>query len=306
MKFEYFLCFQEIAKYKSFSKAADALYISQSSLSKRIKALEDFLGDELFIRKSNTAVILSPFGEYVSNYINNIMEDYDILLTANENYRLKHQRKMSIATFLNIAHSGLLKPITSFESGEENFYIETMEKEHSVLKQEVLMRQVEVCFGYKELIGEIPDYKITELFRDPLILITSMQYAEKKHWHSPISLSELKAAQFCFPREDMELFTFLINSCKASGFVPQLTNSDVRLGTIREYISAGMRCTLQFESISRSKFYDKVYNDKFVFIELENGPALTLSMYSDATRPRRIRDAFVNYIADYYKDDPRK
>ncbi len=305
MKFEYLLCFQSVAKYKSFSKAADALYISQSSLSKKIKSLEEFLGGDLFLRKSNTAVALSPFGEYVSNYINNIIEDYNILLTANENYRLNHHRKMSIATFLNIAHSGLLSPITSFESGEENFFIETMEKDHSVLKQELLLRQIEVCFGYKELIGEISDYKITDLFRDPLLLITSRQYAEKMHWHNTIGLSDLKNAQFCFPREDMEIFTFLIDSCKASGFVPQLTNSDVRLGTIREYIAAGMRCTLQFDSISRSKFYDK-YSDKFVFIELENGPALTLSMYSDSTRPRRIRDSFVNYITEYYKDDPRK
>ena len=306
MKFEYLLCFQEVAKYKSFSKAADALYISQSSLSKRIKTLEVSLGGTLFLRKSSTTVSLSPFGEYVSNYINNIMEDYNILLTASENYRLNHHRKMTIATFLNVAHSGLLKPITSFESGEENFYIETMEKDHFTLKQELLMRQTEICFGYKELIGDIPDYKITELFHDPLLLITSRQYAEKMHWHSTVGLHELKNAQFCFPREDMEIFTFLINSCKTSGFVPQLTNSDVRLGTIREYILAGMRCTLQFESISHSKFYDKIYNDNFVFIELENGPALTLSIYSDSTRPRRIRDAFVNYIVDYYKDDPRR
>ncbi len=303
MKFEYLLCFQEVAKYKSFSKAADALYLSQSSLSKRIKALEDLLGGELFLRKSSSAVSLSPFGEYVSNYINNIMEDYDILLTASENYRLNHHRKMTVATFLNVAHSGLLKPLTSFEAGEENFYIETMEKDHITLRQELLMRQAEICFGYKELIGEIPDYKITELYTDSLVLITSRQYAERMHWGPVISLSEAKNAQFCFPREDMELFAFLINSCRSYGFIPQLTNSDVRLGTIREYIAAGMRCTLQFESISRSKFYDKLYNDIFVFIELENGPKLTMSMYSDSTRPRRIRDVFVKYISDYYQTD---
>lgn len=306
MKIDYLVCFQAVAKYKSFTKAADALFISQSSLSKKIQSLEELLSGELFLRKSNTSVLLSPFGEYMSNYINNILEDYDLLLSAGENYRLNHYRKMNIATFLNVAHSGLLKPLTSFESGEENFFIETMEKDHSTLKQELVMRQAEVCFCYKELIGDIRDYKITDLYRDPLILITSKEYAQKMGWETSISLADAKNAQFCFPREDMELFGFLINACKSYGFIPQLTNSDVRLGTIREYISAGMRCTLQFESISRSKFYDKVYNDKFVFIELENGPALTLSMYSDSTRPRRIRDAFVNYIADYYKDDPRK
>lgn len=296
MKIEYLICFQAVAKYKSFSKAADSLFISQSSLSKKILALEDRLGGALFIRKGNNSVFLSPFGEYVSNYINNITEDYDILLTASDNYRLNHQRKMVIGTFLNIAHSGLLKPITSFEVAEDNFYIETLEKDHSSLKSLLQMRQTEICFGYKELLGDIPNYLVTPLYSDPLILITNKEFADMNGWEESISLSDLKNVRFCFPREDMEIFTFLVNACKSYGFIPQLTNSDVRLGTIRHYISLGMRCTLQFESISRSKFY----NNKFTFINLENPPKLTMAMYSDNTRPRRIRDAFVQHIKSYY------
>lgn len=297
MKIDSLMCFQSVAKYRSFSRAADALYISQSSLSKKIMSLEEELGGELFIRNGNNAVLLSSFGEYVSNYINNITEDYNMLLSATDNYRVNHQRKMIIGTFLNIAHSGLLKPITSFEVAEEHFYIETLEKDHSHLKSLLQTRQAEICFGYTELLGDVPNYDITPLYTDPLILITTKEFADMNGWGDTISLSELKNVWFCFPREDMEIFTFLINACKVNGFIPQLTNSDVRLGTIRHYISMGMRCTLQFESISRSKFYD----NKFTFIKLENPPKLTLAMYSDNTRPRRIRDAFVRYIRNYYR-----
>ena len=296
MKFEYLMCFQAVSQHKSFSKAANSLYISQSSLSKRIKTLEDTLGGELFIRKNNNSVSLSPFGEYMSNYINNIMEDYDVMLTASDNYRLNHHRKLVIATFLNVAHSGLLKPLTSFEAAEDNFYIETMEFDHSRLKQLLTLRQAEVCFGYSEILGNIPDYEVTPLFSDQLILITSHEYAAKMGWGDTISLEDAKNVPFCFPREDMELFTYIMNACKSHGFIPQLTNSDVRLGTIRQYISVGMRSTLQFESISRSKFY----TDRFAFIHLDNPPVLTMSMYSECSRPRRIRDAFVDYIKKYY------
>lgn len=296
MKIEHLACFQAVAKHKSFSRAADALFISQSSLSKKIMLLEDELGGELFIRKGNSTVSLSSFGEYVSNYINNLTEDYDILLSATDNYRMNHQRKMIIGTFLNIAHSGLLKLITSFEASEDNFYIETLEKDHSTLKSLLQMQQVEICFGYRELLGDIPNYDITPLYSDPLILITSKESAAANGWTESVSLNTLKNVPFCFPREDMESFTFLVNACRSHGFIPQLTNSDVRLGTIRHYITMGMRCTLQFESISRSKFY----TDKFAFINLENPPRLTMAMYSHNTRPRRIRDAFVRHIKDYY------
>ncbi len=301
MKIDYFICFQYVAKYRSFSEAAERLYITQSSLSKKIKALEEELGGELFLRKGNKSVVLSPFGDYVFNYISNILEDYEVLLSATENYRLNHQKKLTIATFLNIAHSGILKPITTFEAQHENFYIETMEKDHSMLIQTMTMKHAEVCFGYREILGEPDDYEIVDLFKDPLIMITSQQYAEQQNWGATINLADAKNSRFCFPREDMEIFTFLIKTCKNHGFMPQLTNSDVRLGTIRQYISAGMRCTLQFESISRSKFYD----NQFVFIELENPPMLTLSLYSKKSHPRKIRDSFVDYIINYYKPMPQ-
>lgn len=297
MKIEYLHCFREVAKHKSFSKAADSLYISQSSLSKKVKALEVILGGELFLRKRNNSVHLSPFGEYIFNQINNLIEDYDQLLTASEAYRLNRQRKMKIGTFLNIAHSGLLHHITSFESGESNFYLETMEMDHTHLKQALEMQQIEICFGYQELLGKFENYTIIPLFEDELILITSKQHAKQLGWTDCISLTDARNSRFCFPREDMEIFTYLINTCKAHGFAPQLTHSDVRLGTIRQYISDGMRSTLQFKSISFSKFY---YENTFEFLRLEDRPRMTMCMYVMSGH-RRIRDDFVTYMQKHFQ-----
>lgn len=58
--------FISVAIHQSFTKAADALYTSQSTVSKQISALEDELGTELFIRQSNR-VFLSPCGQLVLN-----------------------------------------------------------------------------------------------------------------------------------------------------------------------------------------------------------------------------------------------
>lgn len=301
MKTELLFCFRAVSKYKSFSKAAEKLFISQSSLSKKICSLEDELGGLLFIRKSNRTVSLSPFGEYISSYINNLLEDYDTLLTAADSYKLNQQKKMTIATFLNVAHSGILTPLTAFESKQKDFYIETLEKDHSILKQELAMHQVDVCFGYSEFIGEMPNYAIIPLISDPLILIASKEFVAQRRWGNCIRLSDAKNERFCFPREDMELFTFLIATCKSSGFIPQLTHSDVRLGTIRQYISEGMRCTLQFESISHSKFY----SDCFEFIQLENAPHLTLSLYVETSRQRESKRLFVEHMLDYFSKNPR-
>ena len=45
-------CFVEAAKWLNFTKAADHLYISQQTMSRQIKALENELGFPVFERKN--------------------------------------------------------------------------------------------------------------------------------------------------------------------------------------------------------------------------------------------------------------
>ena len=47
-------CFLAICRYKTGSRAAEALYITQPSLSTRLKTLEKELGGQLFYRKKGS------------------------------------------------------------------------------------------------------------------------------------------------------------------------------------------------------------------------------------------------------------
>ena len=54
--------FLEVVRQGSFTKAAQVLYTSQPSLSRKIARLEDEFGAELFCR-SRTGAVLSPIGK---------------------------------------------------------------------------------------------------------------------------------------------------------------------------------------------------------------------------------------------------
>lgn len=56
--------FLSVAEHLNISKAADSLYISQPSISKTIRRLEDSTGFKLFIR-NNRGLSLTPEGEYL-------------------------------------------------------------------------------------------------------------------------------------------------------------------------------------------------------------------------------------------------
>ena len=53
IKFRHLLCFLEIARQRSFAKAADALAVSQPAISKTLKELEEILEASLFERGRN-------------------------------------------------------------------------------------------------------------------------------------------------------------------------------------------------------------------------------------------------------------
>ena len=64
--------FLEVAKTRHFGNAADTLFVSQSTVSSRIKVLEDVLGVELFIRERGN-IRLTPSGEALITHAKSMM-----------------------------------------------------------------------------------------------------------------------------------------------------------------------------------------------------------------------------------------
>ncbi|MFV9656233.1 pca operon transcription factor PcaQ [Pseudomonas sp. NY15366] len=67
IKFRHLLCFLEIARQRSFAKAADTLAVSQPAISKTLKELEEVLDASLFER-SKSGVSLTPAGVAFMRY----------------------------------------------------------------------------------------------------------------------------------------------------------------------------------------------------------------------------------------------
>ena len=63
----------EVAKYESFTKAADSLYLTQPTISKMIKSLEEDL-EVVLIRRSTKKVELTDAGKVVLLQAQKIVE----------------------------------------------------------------------------------------------------------------------------------------------------------------------------------------------------------------------------------------
>ena len=66
----------EVAKWENMSKAAEQLYVAQSTLSRQISRLEEELGAELFERKAS-AIVLTEAGRLLAKEAEKILEKWD-------------------------------------------------------------------------------------------------------------------------------------------------------------------------------------------------------------------------------------
>lgn len=104
--------FLTISQTHSFSRSAELLYISQSAVTARIKALEQELGQELFLR-NNKSVRLTTAGQRFSSYAKDAcaLIDQGIQLVQNS---AQYDQFLAIGAPDSIWESSLFCTVTQF------------------------------------------------------------------------------------------------------------------------------------------------------------------------------------------------
>jgi DNA-binding transcriptional LysR family regulator len=184
--------FQEIAKIKSISKVANRSHISQPALSQQIQKLEDSLGKQLFIR-SNRGVKLTPAGEIVLKYADNIIRTYEKMLTELDNKEkeeIKIEAEFTIATYC--LPCALLNMKNKFPTINFNLTSDASDK----IEQDVLSDICEVGFttrpaNEKQLVSE-------NVVNEKVVLISPESY----NLPEKINLKDVLDKKFIILKED--------------------------------------------------------------------------------------------------------
>jgi len=109
----------EVAKYRNFSKAAKALYITQPTISQQISALETELQTKLFERSTHS-VKLTKDGEKFCRYARKVTDAIDDLMTAFDQETASSKAVIKVGVFPFYRTMGLSKCISNFFSANAN------------------------------------------------------------------------------------------------------------------------------------------------------------------------------------------
>lgn len=117
MELNYLKDFVTLARIRHFQEAADAMFISQSALSKHIKAIEAELGQDLFIRSRKRSE-LSEFGKLFLPYALRMLEiqqEYTALLPHADKYvAFGYIPMVTLYNFMNF-FTGFLQKSPSYQ-----------------------------------------------------------------------------------------------------------------------------------------------------------------------------------------------
>ncbi|GLB26175.1 hypothetical protein LXJ15735_24160 [Lacrimispora xylanolytica] len=162
--------FLALAEHKSFSTAADSIYISQSALSKHIKAIENELGVVLFVR-SNTKAELTEAGKIYLEYALNIRNfSHELRLKLNKFGISPCIYRLNIGTIPCLAESGIMEPLLDFQETYTNYSVQISESDQSYLMKQLTQKEIDAAICRTDL---LPDkgYDIIPLVTDEMVLI---------------------------------------------------------------------------------------------------------------------------------------
>lgn len=163
--------FEAAARLSSFALAADELCITPSALSHRIRLLEDFVGERLFLR-DNRSISLSEFGR---RYLEVVRGALRILTDFPMPHRdAQFQPRVKITSPPTFARYLLIPNLAAFTEMHPDISVELFV---SVPLYDLSLSEsdVEIRFGA----GKYPNIVTTKLFEEPAFAVASPAYLKQ-------------------------------------------------------------------------------------------------------------------------------
>ncbi|WNB92139.1 LysR family transcriptional regulator [Bacillus sp. NEB1478] len=238
--------FNEVAKYKSFTKASNVLHLSQPTLSKMVRSLEGELDIEL-IDRSARQIELTEAGEIVYEQGKMILESLDNL-SANL-YDLMNLKKGKIKIGIPPLIGFLFFPriIKEFKKQYPNIQLHLIEHGANKVEQEVSDGLLDL--GVVVLPMDEGEFDIVSFISEQLMLFVHVSHplSEKEN----VEMKDLQKESFILFSEGYALHDRIIQECSNAGFIPQIAYESSQWDFISEMIAENLGVSIFPESIEK-------------------------------------------------------
>lgn len=209
--------FMEVAKRKSFTKASEYLHLSQSTLSKVVKNLEEELNVEL-IDRSAKKIELTEAGEIVLAEGERIIESIDNLST--HLYALMNLKKGKIKIGIPPIIGSVFFPkiIKGFNTLYPDVKVKLFEDDSKKVKQEV--RDGILDLGIVMLPVDEREFDVVPFIHGEMMLFVHRSHPLAQR--EKVEMKELKDEPFILFKQEFAIHDIIISECLRAGFHPEI------------------------------------------------------------------------------------
>jgi DNA-binding transcriptional LysR family regulator len=253
---DYFL---SIARTGSFTAAAEELFVSQSSLSKQIIALERELGVQLFDRTKRKAT-LTEAGKTFRTHAAKLRQVYGSMVADFDEYRSGIE-PLSIAAIPVIAQYGIPKYIAAFRETHPGIRLTLEEREAADIVAALNDHRYDLAFVRDNSV-DCDRHACLGICQDRLIVVVSSRHRLASR--SVVSLRELADESFIVLDKATAIHQLVLDACRGAGFEPRVVHSTLRNDSIVALVAANMGIALMME-----RLYDYYKQPEVVPLKLE-------------------------------------
>lgn len=251
--------FIAIAENASFSKAAEEVFISQSSLSKHIKALEDALEVRLIDRTSNK-IQLTEMGEVFLSFAKNGLNNYDELIEKVKLHKNCEQNLLKIGSIPIVASHKIDTLFAKFQATYSESHIDYYESNQQSLLKMLDEKKIALAIVRTDRLTK-GKYDFINIIRDEMVLVCSTKNSLSQQ--AIVTPKEVAAEKILLIENYSNIYHICVSEFKKDGIDLNIiyTNS-------RHYILLGMVSENIGVTLMPAKLVDKIRYPNVVCVRL--------------------------------------
>lgn len=268
MTFEQLKFFVEVYEQESFSYAAENLSISQSSLSKQIKSIENEIGNILLDTKNKRKFIITEAGHDFYNHAKKLIIQYDEMMRSMKKYLSLEKGHVSISSIPVRDQYGIINKLTKFINDHPHIDINFMEEDSDAIINQFHNDKLDLGILYDSPKLDAVANTFTLGYDEFVAVVPKDHHLSNQEKISP---EELKNEPFIILKAGSDLYYAVIDLCQKNGFTPQIRFHNSRTATIVHMIEE-TKCV----SILIKEIVEPMANDSIKIIPLTDTKKLKL------------------------------
>lgn len=231
--------FQTVAHLQHFTRAAEALFISQPSLSRSIARLEEELGAPLFDREGRQ-VRLNRLGQTFLKRVERAFNELEEGQRELQDLIGPEKGQVSLAFLHTFGVRLLPRLLSAFRAEHPNISFRLFQNSAGVMLHQLEMGEIDLCFASP--IYDKPGVAWAHLMTEEIFL--AVPPGHPLATRQSVKLAEAANEYFISLKPGYALRTIADQLCRQAGFEPKVAFEGEEITTARGLVAAGLGVTL--------------------------------------------------------------